>query len=248
MTDARVQLVANRREEKFPLSPNSWDGVIRCAERYLPIERFDGVHSLTNIQTTYLDTADLESYREYLEARPVRKKIRIRQYGYDGRFNGRCWVEIKIKRYEDCMKRRFCCNADKLMDMMSGRDILGHVEQANPKRSEAREIYRAVRSQILDRDLRPVVRVDYERLSFQEASSPQSRITVDRRISFRLARKSTKSSHEGTVLEVKYCRREPDWLGGLLCDLALQEPSRFSKYARAVRELGINGHRRRGST
>ncbi len=243
-----MQHAFDRREFKYPLESSRWTRVIRAAGRYLPVERFDGVHDLSDIRTTYLDTANLASYREYVEDRPLRRKVRIRQYGYDRRFADRLWVEIKIKRYEDCMKRSFCCNADALKEMMSGRDILGHVEQANPQRSEAREIYRAVRSQILDRDLRPVVRVDYERLSFQEASSPESRITVDRRIRFRLARKSTKSSHEGTVLEVKYCRREPGWLGSLLCDLALQEPSRFSKYARAVRALGVDGHRRRGST
>ncbi len=241
----RVQFVSDRREEKFPLAADLWDRVVRCAEQYLPIERFDGVHSLVNLRTTYLDTTDLESYREYLEARPVRKKIRIRQYGYDGRFNGRCWVEIKIKQYDNSLKRRFCCHAEALMDMMSGRDILSHVQELNAHHTVACKIYEAVRSFIVERSLRPFVRVDYERISFQAGGSQAGRITVDRRVRFRTAHQSMTKAFEGTVLEVKYREKEPDWLGEFLRDLALLEPSRFSKYARAVRDLGFDGRRKR---
>jgi hypothetical protein len=40
---------------------------------------------------TYLDTPQLDSYREYLEDYPLRQKIRDRQYGYHDRFDGDCW-------------------------------------------------------------------------------------------------------------------------------------------------------------
>ncbi len=239
----RIQYVFNRREEKFPLEPGDWERVVQCAEQYLPVEEFDGAHRVANIQTTYLDSADLQSYREYVEARPVRKKIRIRQYGYEGRFNGRCWVEIKIKRYEDSLKRRFCCSSEALLDLMSGRDIASQVNEANAQREEANEIYEAARKLILDNTLRPVVRVDYERMAFQSDSLPRTRITVDRRIRFRAAGQTAACSHLGTLLEVKYRGREPEWLGEFLHVLSVLEPSRFSKFARAIRALNVNNRK-----
>lgn len=238
----RSQFAISRREKKFPLAPGTWDQAVRCAERHLPIERFDGVHSIVNVRTTYLDTAELDSYREYREARPVRRKIRIRQYGYDGQFNGRCWVEIKIKRYKACLKRRFCCDADALMEMMSGQDIRQHVERINNRCQEACDIYEAVRSHISKRNLRPVVCVDYERMAFEAGDSAAHRITVDRCVSFRDARASVSKTYDGTVVEVKYREREPEWLAEFLQALGVPATTRFSKYARAVRDLGVNGN------
>ena len=125
--DESLKLIFNRRERKFPLTQDRWDGVAECAASYLPTQKYDGVHSITCIRTTYLDTPRLDSYREYLECRPIRKKIRIRQYGYDGVFEERCWVEIKIKRYAETLKRRFCCSNGGVVALLAGEDIIEEV-------------------------------------------------------------------------------------------------------------------------
>lgn len=242
-----LRFVFNRRELKFPLTSGVWQEVVDCAERYLPVERFDGVHGVVNIRTTYLDTPDLNSYREYQEARPIRRKVRIRQYGYDGEFDGACWVEIKIKRYLDSLKRRFGCSTEVLMDLMGGNDIRDHVVQYNPGFSEVADVYRAVRTMIADGGLGPVVRVDYDRVSFQDPSSPEVRITVDRGIRFRNARQSKSAGFDGVVLEVKYDDGEPKWLGKFLRELDLLDSRRFSKFARAVKALKVDKIARRDS-
>ena len=242
-----LRFVFNRRELKFPLTSGLWQKVVDCAERYLPVERFDGVHGVVNIRTTYLDTPDFNSYREYQEARPVRRKVRIRQYGYDGQFDGACWVEIKIKRYRDSLKRRFGCSTEVLLDLMGGKDIRDHVVQCNPDFPEVTDVYRAARSMIVDGSLGPVVRVDYDRVSFQDPSSPEVRITVDRGIHFRNARQSKSAAYDGVVLEVKYDDGEPEWLGKFLRELDLFQSRRFSKFARAVKELKVDQIARRDS-
>lgn len=236
--DNPLRLVFNRRERKFPLAPNRWDEVIDCAKRYLPTERYDGVHSITQIRTTYLDTPNLHSYREYVEARPIRKKVRIRQYGYEGQFGDRCWVEIKIKHYQETLKRRFCCTTDRLMAFLAGEDIINHVLELNANHPDAVEIYRASRAMVAKDHLRAVVRVDYERLAFEDLSIQGTRITVDREIRYCATRRSISSGFDGIILEVKCANGVPEWLADFRRGLALEGPRRFSKFARAIGELG----------
>lgn len=245
-TNPPLKFVFDRREKKFLLPHAAWDRIAACAERYLPVERFDDVHQITDIRTTYLDTPDLSSYREYVDRRPIRKKVRIRQYGYDGKFNGQCWVEVKIKNKGLTHKRRFCCAPDNLLEYLSGKDIQDHVVKMNRGRPEATEIYRAARSTIIRRNLRPIVRVDYHRISFQDPTSDDVRITVDRAVRFQAARnRSLTAGYDGVVMELKYGLDEPAWFAELLRELSLGDSERFSKFAHAIKDLGLDGERQK---
>ena len=232
-----LQFIFDRREAKFPLGPQSWESAVRAAEHYLPVERFDGVHGLVQIRTTYLDTPELASYREYCEARPLRRKLRIRQYGYEGRFNGRCWIEVKIKQYDQSLKRRFACSLDAASSFLTGCDILEDVRASNGGRAEAVEVYEAARAYARRLELRPVVRVDYERIAFRDGTDAAGRITVDRDIRFRLAQRAVTGSMSGVLLEVKYAGEPPPWLNDLADDLSLPSAQRFSKYAQGIERL-----------
>ena len=207
----------------------------------MPIERFDGANDLSFIRTTYLDTPDLHSYREYLERRPVRTKVRVRQYGANRQVNGVCWVEIKVKKQQMTAKRRFRCTRQALLDLIDGRDVREDVANANPGKPAAMEIFEAARELILKGRLRPVVRVDYQRLAFQHPTQPESRITLDREIRYRAATGPRRAAHDGIVLEAKHADLEPQWLSDFLRALTLEKSSRFSKFARAVQALGVNG-------
>lgn len=237
----RIRLVFDRRERKFPFSADAWERLEQCAARYMPVECFDGENALNYIRTTYLDTPDLHSYREYVERKPIRTKVRIRQYGRNGQVNGVCWVEIKVKRQRKTAKRRFRCTPAKVSELIDGRDIREDVVAANPDRPKAIRIYEAAREMILERRLRPVVRVDYERLAFQHPTEPESRITLDRAIRYRPAVGPARAAHDGVILEAKHADTEPDWVPEFLRELALDKSSRFSKFARAVQALGVNG-------
>lgn len=207
----------------------------------MPIERFDGVNDLSFIRTTYLDSPDLHSYREYVERRPLRTKVRIRQYGRNGQVNGVCWVEIKVKRQRKTAKRRFRCTPENVIELIEGRDVREDVLSQNSGKRTAMEIFEAARELILKRRLRPVVRVDYERMAFQHPTEPESRITLDREIRFRAATGSARAGHDGVILEAKHADLEPEWLSDFFRALTLEESSRFSKFARAVQALGVNG-------
>ena len=151
-----LQLLFERREQKYPLSARMWRRALRCARRLLPVERFDGVHAVANIRTVYLDTADMHSYREYIDECPIRMKLRLRQYGYEGRLNGTCWVEIKTKRYGLSLKQRFRSRREEVEALLDGRDIEDHVSSMNEGNPHARQVYRRARDLIAGRALRPV--------------------------------------------------------------------------------------------
>lgn len=245
--EAPLQLAFIRRERKYPLPAEHWDRVLAAAAKRLPVERFDGLHERVHVRTIYLDTRALDSYREYCERRPVRTKLRVRQYGYDGRFSDDCWVEIKIKRHGESFKRRFRCDADGLLALMAGRDVRQRVAVLNSDAGDALDVYTAARRMILNRGLGPVARVDYERVSFQHSGAPAARLTADRRIDFRAASDPGTVRFDGIVLEVKHGGDAPAWLPALLSDLDIAGNGRFSKYARAIEALRMPGRARRDS-
>ena len=82
------------------------------------------------------------------------------------------------------------------------------------------------------------VNPNYERLAFEEPASDSTRITIDRNVRFHTTRESTSAGFGGIIMEVKCANGVPKWLADFRRDLALDGPSRFSKFARAVGELG----------
>ena len=127
------------------------------------------------------------------------------------------------------------------MKLIDGCDVAEEVREANADKPKAIRIYEAAREMIIERRLRPVVRVDYERLAFQHATEPESRITIDRAIRYRAAAGPARAAHDGIILEAKHADFEPEWVDDFLRALTLEKPSRFSKFARAVQALGVNG-------
>lgn len=242
-----VRLAYSRRERKFPLPAGAWNEVVGLVERQLPLERFDGVHETARIRTTYLDTDDLASFREYERREPIRKKVRIRQYGYNSEFDGTCWVEMKIKRYRQSLKRRFCCSSADLPAFMDGGDIEEQVLALNSGSVEAAEIYHETRALVVERSLRPVVIVEYDRVSFQDGASSGARVTVDRNIRFSDSSGSGTSEFDGIVLELKHSGSEPEEIRKLIRTIKLSNSARFSKFARAVMAVDAQATIRRCS-
>ncbi len=238
--EATLQLLFERREQKYPLSTRMWRRALSCARRLLPVERYDGRHAITNIRTVYLDTPGMHSSREYMDECPVRTKLRLRQYGYDGRLNGVCWVEIKTKRYGTSLKQRFKSGRHEVEALLHGRDIEDHVSRMNDGNPQAHQVYRRARALIASRALRPVVRVDYERVAFQRPGCRDVRLTLDRSVRFQANGRGS-AGFGGVLLELKICQDEPVWLPELLGHLSVRDSSSFSKYAQAVQKLRLNG-------
>ncbi len=226
---------ARRIERKYPLSEERLAEVIDAVGNLLPIYRHDGGGDWSSLRTVYLDTADRRCFREYLEALPVRKKIRIRRYGREGQFEQVCWVELKVKDRSVSRKRRFRVMPNHMAALLRGETIDDHVRDLNDEPGFS--IYRTIRGLIRDQDLRPAVRVDYERMSFQDPENADVRMTIDRALRFRSSACGLAGELSGMVLELKYNGECPLWMPSLQRQLEIQRRKRFSKFARSMLRL-----------
>jgi len=230
-----ISTTSQRIERKYPLPDAMLGLAIARLSEILPIHHYAGDHDWSSIRTTYLDTPDFSAYHDYLVRMPIRKKIRIRQYGANGSFGDLCWVEIKIKNHRVSLKRRFCCRKPELVSLMRGEDILDHIVGCNE--GDVAQTYKAIRSMIIEQGLRPAVRLDYERLAFQGPDSQSFRMTLDRNLRFVSGCGGYSGVLEGLVIESKHHGEEPEHLREMRRSLGLKRAKRFSKFARSVQRI-----------
>lgn len=230
-----ISTTSQRLERKYPLPDAMLDLAVARLSEILPVHRYVGEHDWSSIRTTYLDTADLAAYQDYLVRMPIRKKIRIRQYGVEGVFGDLCWVEIKVKNHRISLKRRFCCQKPELVALMRGEDILDRIAPHNE--GDIVQTYHAIRSMILEQQLRPAVRLEYERLAFQGPDSQSFRMTLDRNLRFVSGCGGYHGVLEGLVIESKHHGEEPEHLREMRRSLGLKRAKRFSKFARSVQRI-----------
>ncbi len=230
-----ISTTSQRIERKYPLPDAMLDLAIARLSDILPVHHYVGDHDWSSIRTTYLDTPDFSAYHDYLVRMPIRKKIRIRQYGANGVFGDLCWVEIKIKNHRVSLKRRFCCRKPDLVSLMRGEDILDRIVACND--GDVTQTYHAIRSMVIEQDLRPAVRLDYERLAFQGPDSQGFRMTLDRNLRFVSGCGGYSGVLEGLVIESKHHGEEPEHLREMRRSLGLKRAKRFSKFARSVQRI-----------
>jgi SPX domain protein involved in polyphosphate accumulation len=226
---------SERIERKYALPDFMLDDAVNAIERILPIYRYNGSSNWTSIRTTYLDTLGFQCYQDYLQKLPVRKKIRIRQYGLNGRFDGIYWVEIKVKNHRLSMKQRFRCGAGELTLFMQENKVRERIIQQN--KFDVAHTYDMIYAMIHNQGLGPAVQVQYERLAFQPEGRSDLRVTLDRDIQFQCPQQIHRAALQGLVLEVKHNGGIPDWMSELRAILGLRRVKRFSKFARSIRRL-----------
>lgn len=226
---------ASRIERKYPLCVIMLEAAIRELRRICPLQRYSDSTDWSSIRTTYLDTPDLTCYQEYLQNYPVRRKIRIRQYGVGGRFGDTCWVELKVKKERLSVKRRFSCTLEDADRFIRGEDIFGRL--GLEEKSDASRAYQLIRNAVLEQRLLPVIRVDYERVSFQKPGHHGVRLTLDREMRFCSASREHRGELEGLVLEVKHSGESPAWLPVLRERLGMKRIRHYSKFGRSIGRL-----------
>lgn len=226
---------SQRFERKYPLCVAVLDGATNEVRSILPVHHYAGPHDWSSIRTTYLDTLDSQCFQEYLQDLPVRRKVRIRQYGANGKIEDLCWFELKLKHESLSLKRRFCCKREDVQPFLQGKDIGERIgPEQDPKVQHA---YRLVRSTVLDLHLLPVVRIDYDRIAFQHATDPTLRMTLDRNLRFCSASREYQGRLEGLVLEIKHAGDRPAWVKELQDKLGLKRMYRYSKFGRCMKRL-----------
>jgi len=226
-----------RQERKYLVSLRPVEDVMKTISSYVPIYRYSGKHDVTNIRTTYFDSPGLNTYREYIQRRKIRRKIRMRQYGYNGQFDPVSWLELKVKDHGISKKERFCLLEDDLPEFLAGKDVLDRVREMNTVKG-IDQIYLDVRAILSSMTLMPLLQVRYDRISFQQQDDNGFlRVTLDQNLTFELLGSEAQYTMDVVVMEVKVTGERPAWLPELFEKIGAKRVKRFSKFANAVEYL-----------
>ena len=246
-----VQTSFERFEFKYWLSTDQVQKFLAGSARFLSGD--DNAQGGQTNTSLYLDSPRFDLARLHMEKAPDRIKLRVRVYGEPPREPA--FVEIKRKAKAVTFKQRVVVPIAALPSLLRG-EVPDLLKISSPEQQRTlssflyqQAIYRA----------EPQILITARRQAFASRDPSEGlRLTLDHDICYQLARGphlfgspsawiklcgvSTYAATASCLLEVKFRRRAPAWLGDLiqLCDL---RRTRFSKYIAAVQhcELGPEG-------
>lgn len=230
-------LTFKRKERKYLILEHSFDSIQSELSEHIPIYIFEGDQALSNIETTYLDTANHLLFQEYLARRNFRFKIRLRRYGRCGILEDYYLIELKVKHSGISNKKRFMLPASYLPALLKGENLKAVVKEANKGLVGAQKTYKLISKLIVMNEFIPILRSSYERIAFQKKSK-KVRITIDRNIQHnKLLGKSKTASLDAVILESKIMGKTPKWYKKMMNKLSLLRQGRFSKYATGMNSI-----------
>ncbi len=197
------------------------------------------------VRSIYLDTPDLECYREKLEGVSLRKKYRIR--GYDRlQPDSAIFLEIKNKIYNHISKNRAplqWCNLNHVLQTGQYAPFLLSKEINGPEHKSANYFLFHYHR----KNLRPVILIVYDREAFFCKFDRSLRLTFDKNV--RSIPCSVYDFHKGPlryafsqyfIFEVKFQGSVPGWLQTIIHLFDLHR-SAVSKYAICLDSHKCNG-------
>ena len=227
-----MSTTSERSEKKYLPGSSRYHLTLHTVKKFVPVYMFRKNQPVTHIRTTYLDNDNFDTYYDWLNREPIRYKVRYRDYGYDGKFSDEVWMELKIRNYSISQKKRFRINRAQVNKFISGQDVLKEVVGENSKNPDIIDTYASIQGYIVSNRLKPILTIEYKRISFQPSEESDVRITLDRDITMRnlLTRKAAKDNR--VVLETKVSGpRTPLWLNDMIEELGTTRNVRFSKFA-----------------
>lgn len=231
------ELNFKRKEKKFLVQEQSYEEIKDELESHIPVYKFNSSDEQTTIETTYLDTVDMQIFREYLARSEFRFKIRLRRYLNGDTEGGAYLVELKVKYNSTSFKRRFELPSEYLSDYLSGKPLKKEIKEANIGETGALKTSRVISELIKLNGFEPVMRSTYQRIAFQKKTR-RVRITLDRNIHHeKLIGKPKTESLNIMILEAKIVGKTPKWHKKMINKLSLMKQSRFSKYATGINSL-----------
>lgn len=194
------------------------------------------------IDTLYLDTPSLDTYRATVEERPDRYKLRIR--GYPSAPGAPVFFEVKRRIGDTIRKTRVAIAGDwpRVLD--------GELPELSPKQRAALDNFICHYHYL---PMQPTVLVRYEREPYFSVLDDYARVTFDRALSFQpTAELSMAPPHDHFVpidhalaqrghdslvlLELKFTSIVPAWMRRMVQALELPRDA-FCKYTRAIEAM-----------
>lgn len=226
-----------RYEMKYLISAAQTEAIEQFIRPYMGLDRYsklqpDGYYPIVSL---YLDSNDLQLFRETLTAKQNRFKLRIRGYSDDQQYP--LFFEIKRRINTVIMKSRARVKHQDLATVLKGLPV--HI-QTDQDSLDQFQLY------VGTLGARPMALIRYLRKAYEAESENRVRITFDRQLCYKvteeprvyLSGSSWQHNHltmEGIILEIKFTGHFPSWLCGMVRALNLQAQG-ISKYATSIQQ------------
>lgn len=238
-----------RLEYKY-LIPNKFIEPIRAYfNPYLELDPYaiNRPENQYTVRSIYYDTRNLDSYYNKLAGIRVRKKFRVRGYNQIDQ-DSLIFLEIKRKEVNVISKNRSPVEYKLLPALLKTGDYETFVYTNNgiPNPGEQAKPFLYFYNR---RDLRPAIKIIYEREPFIYKFDSSLRITMDKNLRSSLEKSpETLGSESGVIsaipgyfiLEIKTYKKYPKWLRYLIAELDTKHRA-LSKYT-----ICIDSHRKLG--
>ena len=157
-----------RTEIKYLLNSNQFDSLFSFLQEFAKVDSY----GKTRINNIYFDTPDYKLIRTSLEKPIYKEKLRLRTYG-ETTDDTNSFIEIK-KKYDGIVYKR----------RVSGRykDAFDYLVRAGKPLDDS-QISREIAGFIdMYEDLRPAMRISYDRIAMAGIYDPDFRVTFDTKI------------------------------------------------------------------
>jgi SPX domain protein involved in polyphosphate accumulation len=213
---------------------------------HVPAYAYGGGPTLSRVTSLYLDSADLDLYRQSVERPESAALIRLRWYS--GPPGSPVFLELKHRDVERAVgvKQRYVLPRDTTSAFSGSEAQLEAVAEHVETQAGAAIRGFLARCHVPPRaaNLQPKLYVRYRRQAFQASEDAPLRITLDSRIIMaaaggwpheRASHRTRRFSH--AILEVKLEDGRPPWLDALLADACLTPLANFSKWVEGLTSL-----------
>jgi SPX domain protein involved in polyphosphate accumulation len=190
------------------------------------------------VRSIYFDSEELDFYFDKLDSVRVRKKLRVRTYNLASEA-APAFLEIKRKIGRRGLKERLMLDLQRVDPALSDEDaetVLPGITFLD------RKVLDKFRFNLINRDMRPVVLVTYEREAYIGRENERYRVTFDQNIRSLINPRLDQIFEENElrvfeednfVLEMKFDERMPRWMTRVVRRLNLRSES-YSKYVHGI--------------
>ena len=228
--------VFKRYEKKYLMDEEVMKRLLPEIGAHMEADKFCQDGNTYSICNLYFDTAGYDVIRESLSKPFYKEKLRLRSYGLPRSPNDIVFLEMKKKVNRMVTKRRASLTLREAEGFLTKREY--------PKNASymTRQVLNEIDYYLSHKEVKPVMRLSYDRMAFFDREDPQFRLTFDQNIRYLRGDIGFQNVEEGNLLmkkdfrlmEVKVSEAFPLWFANLLSRENVHISS-FSKYGVAYK-------------
>jgi len=236
------RLQKQRFELKYRISESKAQQVRFFIQNYLKCDSF-GMNQPDlsySVNSLYIDSPELKTYRDTINGDRNRFKLRIRYYDDE---DTPVYFEIKRRYNKVIRKKRALVNRMSVKDILSGQfPKMSHLVHFSSGDMEVLEEFSYLQNLLM---AKPSLHVSYMREAYEMEHSNMVRVTFDRKVKSHLIegdpfidqnREIITPFGDTVILELKFTDRFPNWLQELTELFHLRQES-AAKYVDSIEEI-----------